>query len=306
MIDTLLSISAHIGAITTLNLSKNRLTSLCGLERLLNLQSVDLTQNRIEDCDEVGRLAALPHLRMLYASSGNPFVTQEQWRIKLFAALAAEGNTTVEIDGSLPSWNESRQIVREVARRPATSRRGSRLPADRVVSEPPRVTRPTQSARPSQLAPPERSASPESSDTLLPNAGPKKRRKRPKRVVELGNGHPAPSSSYFTEIASPRSLVAPPSPAPEPEDEIPKRHLRSVTETPSTSSRITSNAGQTETLGRHSMRTRKRSSILTATQAQLSAEPDEFRKRMEALRTEVGDDWLRVWGAQSEQQTAST
>jgi hypothetical protein len=297
MIDTLLSVASNIGAITSLNLCKNRLESLCGLERLLNLQSVDLTHNRIDDPDEIGRLAALPHLRQVYAGTGNNLSSRANWRVRLFAAFAIEDNISIQIDGSQPSWSESRQIASEVARRPAHRRR-----ADRTVSEPARPVRRV------DLQPPERPTSPDSSDALSPSsaAGPKKqRRKKPKRIVDLGNGHPAPSTSYFTEIQSPRSET-PDVKVEEPiEEEPPKRHQRSITETPSTSSMRLANGNRTETLGRHSIRTKKRSALIPGASAQAQdQQPDDFRKRMEALRSEVGDDWLRVWSAQAEQQTA--
>ncbi|KAF6762963.1 leucine rich repeat domain-containing protein [Ephemerocybe angulata] len=74
MIDSVLGIYLNLGQILYLNLSHNRLESLCGLERLHALERVDLRS-------EVGRLATLPNITELWIE-GNPFIEyEEQYRV---------------------------------------------------------------------------------------------------------------------------------------------------------------------------------------------------------------------------------
>ncbi|KAF9199375.1 hypothetical protein BGZ49_010517, partial [Haplosporangium sp. Z 27] len=72
MIEGVQSIYHFLGNISVLNLRGNRLESLSGLERLWNLEKVDVRENRLEEAAEVGRLAALPGIREVWADR-NPF-----------------------------------------------------------------------------------------------------------------------------------------------------------------------------------------------------------------------------------------
>jgi len=72
MIDSVLGIYTVLGNVAALNLSRNRLDSLCGLERLLALERRRPPRNRIEDSGEVGRLSTLPSIKEVYVE-GNRF-----------------------------------------------------------------------------------------------------------------------------------------------------------------------------------------------------------------------------------------
>jgi hypothetical protein len=56
MINSVLGIYTQLGPVLSLNLSCNRLELICGLERLLALEHVDLRHNAIGESAEVGRL----------------------------------------------------------------------------------------------------------------------------------------------------------------------------------------------------------------------------------------------------------
>ncbi|KAG0009077.1 hypothetical protein BGZ80_002758, partial [Entomortierella chlamydospora] len=76
MISGVQSIYQVLGNITVLSLRGNRLESLSGLERLWNLEKVDVRENHLTEAAEVGRLAALPGIREVW-SDRNPFcITQ--------------------------------------------------------------------------------------------------------------------------------------------------------------------------------------------------------------------------------------
>lgn len=109
LIDSVLGIYLNLGQIISLYLSSNRLESLCGLERLLALERVDLRHNLLEESSEIGRLAALPNLSELWIE-GNPFVEIEDgYRITCFNYFWKDGKF-ISIDGTQPTMYERRSL----------------------------------------------------------------------------------------------------------------------------------------------------------------------------------------------------
>lgn len=108
----------------SLSLRGNRIRSLCGIERLLSLEKLDLQDNEIEDAGELVRLAFLPHLTDLWIGHGNPFVHNgtsrhgDGWRIRFFNNILASSDhghfrnvqDLPSVDGTRPSWLESRYL----------------------------------------------------------------------------------------------------------------------------------------------------------------------------------------------------
>lgn len=108
----------------SLNLRGNRINSLCGLERLLSLEKLDIRDNEIYDAAEVVRLVTLPHLTDLWISEGNPFLDDPTshrghgWRLRFFDGFLRVPDKAgrrqladlPKLDGSLPSWNEHRHL----------------------------------------------------------------------------------------------------------------------------------------------------------------------------------------------------
>ncbi|KAG0346161.1 hypothetical protein BGZ54_005307, partial [Gamsiella multidivaricata] len=72
MLSSVHTIYQILGNIAVLDLRGNRLESLCGLERLWNLEKVDVRENHLKEAAEIGRLAALPGIREIWADM-NPF-----------------------------------------------------------------------------------------------------------------------------------------------------------------------------------------------------------------------------------------
>lgn len=114
MIESLHSLVRNpLPAVTTLNLKKNRLTSLAGVERLLSLERVDFRDNRLTDPMEMARLTGLPDIREVYVNR-NPFTkTHTNYRITIFNVFrAAPGYTEdIVIDSQPPSYGERKQLV---------------------------------------------------------------------------------------------------------------------------------------------------------------------------------------------------
>jgi hypothetical protein len=121
MIDSLHSLTRNpLPAITALNLRSNRLTSLAGVERLYPLERLDLRDNRLTDPTELARLTGIPELREIWVT-GNPFCkTHSNYRVTIFNLFRNTPGYTEDIliDGSGPGYNERRHLVERAAERP--------------------------------------------------------------------------------------------------------------------------------------------------------------------------------------------
>ncbi|KAF9576090.1 hypothetical protein EC968_000158 [Mortierella alpina] len=110
MISGVQSIYQILGNIATLDLRGNRLESLSGLERLWNLEMVDVRENHLGEAAEVGRLAALPGIREVW-SDGNPFCAiQPKHRLQILAVFKANGHDLL-LDGTFASFTEKRALA---------------------------------------------------------------------------------------------------------------------------------------------------------------------------------------------------
>ena len=113
MIESLHSLRrSPLPAISSLNLRSNRLASIAGVERLLSLERLDLRDNRIQDPTEMARLTGIPEFREIWAVS-NPFVkTHSSYRVTIFNLFrAAPGySEDVIIDATGPGYSERKQL----------------------------------------------------------------------------------------------------------------------------------------------------------------------------------------------------
>lgn len=120
MIDSLHSLTRNpLPAITALNLRANRLVSIAGIERLYPLERLDLRDNRLTDPTELARLTGIPELREIWVV-GNPFSkTHSNYRITTFNLFRKTPGYTEDIiiDASGPGYNERRQLLDRVAER---------------------------------------------------------------------------------------------------------------------------------------------------------------------------------------------
>lgn len=121
MIDSLHSLTRNpLPAITALNLRSNRLVSIAGIERLYPLERLDLRDNKLTDPTELARLTGIPDLREVWVA-GNPFTkTHSNFRVTIFNLFRKTPGYTEDIiiDASGPGYNERRQLVERVAERP--------------------------------------------------------------------------------------------------------------------------------------------------------------------------------------------
>lgn len=118
MIESLHSLRRNpLPAITSLNLRSNRLASIAGLERLLSLERLDLRDNRIQDPTELARLTGIPDVREIWVVN-NPFVrTHGNYRVIIFNLFRGTPGYSedVVIDSTGPGYSERKQLRERVA-----------------------------------------------------------------------------------------------------------------------------------------------------------------------------------------------
>jgi hypothetical protein len=316
-----------LGQVLTLNLASNRIESLCGLERLVALERVDLRDNLVNESGEVGRLATLPNLSAIWIE-GNPLVElEENYRVNCFNLFRKEGKN-MAIDGAGPTFMESRSLV---ALPTITSPR-----AAASIPSPPTVA--VGAAPVPASIPPAVSAPPGS--TYASPKGPQPKKRKLRRVVNLGSDRsegdetavperkgttrkkPTKGAPVLAPTNNLEALFTPPSnpPARAPTTSATvSRHSRMVSmmDSPSSSShspRVRTPSSGSATISAGTAATTRKSranvtSIFTAPRpndvggiAEEGSPPssptvdsvDAFRARIEAMRAEVGDSWLKV------------
>lgn len=118
MIESLHSLSRNpLPAITALNLRANRLGSIAGVERLLSLERLDLRENRIQDPMEAARLTGIPDIREIWIT-GNPLVkSHSNYRVIIFNLFRSTPGFVEDImlDASGPGYSERRQLKERVS-----------------------------------------------------------------------------------------------------------------------------------------------------------------------------------------------
>ena len=328
-----------LGQVLTLNLASNRIESLCGLERLVALERIDLRHNLVNESGEVGRLATLPDLASIWIE-GNPLVElEENYRINCFNLFRKEGKT-MTIDGAGPTFLESRSLV--AVPTVAPPRAAASVPSPPTVAvgtSPVSVPVPVSVSVPVPVSTPTAVPAPPEPTQVPPT--PKKRRAR--RVVNLGGDKyksegeetivperkattrkklvkdadapamaPPSLNAMFTPHPAPAPAQAPTAPA------TVSRHSRMMSMMSSSSSPVRSPTSSSATISTATGTARKSKSrahvaaIFTASRpndaggiAEEGGQPssptsptpdsaDAFRARIEAMRAEVGDSWLKV------------
>lgn len=133
MIESLHSLTkCPLPAITALNLRANRLVSLAGVERLPSLERLDLRENKIPEPMEAARLTGIPNMREIWMM-GNPLIkTHSAYRVTIFNLFRATPGflEDIIIDATGPGYSERRHLrdrVSESDSGPATAAPPSNL-----------------------------------------------------------------------------------------------------------------------------------------------------------------------------------
>ncbi|KAL8729849.1 MAG: hypothetical protein Q9166_004490 [cf. Caloplaca sp. 2 TL-2023] len=114
MIGSLQSLLRYpLPAITALNLRGNRLGSIVGVEKLLSLDRLDLRENRLGDPTELARLTELPELREVWVAH-NPFTrSHHDYRVAIFNLFRSTPGpiNDIHIDASGPNYHERKHLL---------------------------------------------------------------------------------------------------------------------------------------------------------------------------------------------------
>lgn len=308
MIESLHSLTRNpLPAITALNLRANRLISIAGVERLYPLERLDLRDNRMMDPTELARLTGIPDLREVWVS-GNPFTrTHSSYRVTIFNLFRNTPGYTEDIiiDTYGPGYAERRQLVDRVAEKPNVP----------VVKPPPQdyglpavdVNKPIIDypipREPSLL----RKERPQPAATTSEvNSSSGRRRRTPKRrIVDLSTSETSPSKPPAVTFSSdePTAISAgsdsgygiSPDPSPRTMPSYvpsePRQQTESQLDIPRIDTSVVPRLPPIETISYDT-------SLIKSTQVK---DPQEwkvsgemYRKKLEALRTEVGNGWLSV------------
>lgn len=272
MIDSLHSLTRNpLPAITALNLRGNRLASIAGIERLLSLERLDLRENKLADPTELARLTGAPNIAEIWIAA-NPFTkTHSSYRVMIFNLFRSTPGYTddISIDSQGPGMVEKRSLVE----------RAAELPSVPVV----RVPQP-QGIMVNTVAPidPKKKEKHESEKSIkVANTGEVARAKKKtgrRRVVELGRED---SSEHKLTLAKSQSP--------------PSRYISSIgtsSKTP-TAPKDIPHAPEESSSGAESSPPQHASSS-PRENVNWELRGDEYRRKVEALKTEIGSGWLSV------------
>ena len=264
-------------AILTLKLKSNRLQSLAGVQRLLSLENLNVQANRLSDPTEAARLTGIPNLNRIWVKQ-NPFTKRStDYRITIFNLFRSTPGFTedIVIDDSGPGYSERKSLIDRVSEiQHSPHKHGTN--ASSVVQRSIRVPAKTESIIPQQTdLRPQLSTS--QSDFAVSST---RRKKAPRRrMVELsrddgygptsgrqGDHHNNDAHSYPTFAAI---------------EEAPAGNRKSD---------ITKCSGVVP------------DGCLTEEDRDIHEQPidgDYYRKKVEALRREFGNNWISVLREQS-------
>lgn len=316
MIESLHSLARNpLPAITALNLRSNRLASIAGIQRLPSLERLDLRDNKLKDPTELARLTSIPEMREIWVAC-NPFTkTHGGYRVTIFNLFRGTPGYTedVSLDSQGPGYGERRQLRDRVAESEAVPVMKP-LPPDPEVLDAPLMEGPSfVSASDLKGASTERIQRPlphstQSEATVGSN---RKRRGPRRRIVDLarddGFGIPQESNSPQQQPSLPAIIrkelgsvkdneLSPrtkPTDAPRTQDQSAIASSTLSKSLSSSSSPVLAPAPKVSDKGY----------ALAHDIQHLNLNGEAYRLKVEALKTEVGSNWLSVlseegWNAQ--------
>lgn len=287
MIESLHSLTRNpLPAITVLNLRGNRLPSLAGVEKMPSLERLELRENRLTDPTELARLTGMPNLREVFVAK-NPFTkTHPNYRITIFNLFRQSHGYSQDllIDGTGPGSSERRQLVNRVPERtivpvikpPTEDEQDPGLEPAAVVldqtriegvpiSEEPQTPVKTRPARPS-------------------------RKITRRRVVDMSSSPQTPASNHSYETSPEATFVT----ALQSPNTVARRRAEAdmhVTPSRPESSRLKTHASTSAVPTEAGLSEGKQTQTVN-----MSLSGEQYRKRIEALKTEYGSGWLSALG----------
>ncbi|KAG1858169.1 leucine rich repeat domain-containing protein [Suillus subluteus] len=283
MIDSVLGIYTHLGQVLNINLSRNRLESICGLERLMALERVDLRSNHIEESAEIGRLATLPNIAEVWIE-GNPLTEYEDnYRTACFDLFLKE-DKNIKLDGASPGFYEKRSLSASLSDQPLSINTVETLPSPPVVpvGSPKAMTPSSTVTHDATATPRSGPSSPSHGSSPLTGAVAGKRKRKVKRIVDLSPVDGTDGQSYSSNKGG--TVI------------VPGISVDSA-------SSLRSSSATVRILRPHSTNGksshRRVSTVFDPpdegqSQSQIR-DAELYRARMQALRSDMGDGWLKVF-----------
>ncbi|RDL40486.1 L protein [Venustampulla echinocandica] len=309
MIGSLHSLTRNpLPAITALNLRSNRLISIAGVERLYPLERLDLRDNKMTDPTELARLTGIPDLREIWVL-GNPFVrTHSNYRVTIFNLFRKTPGYTEDIliDTYSPGYSERRQLVDRVAERPnvpvVKSAPDYGLPSvdvNKPVIDYPTTHEPTVLRKERPL--------PYAATSEIHSTATGRRRRTPKRrIVDLSTSDTSPSkqSPATNEPAAATPSLdsgynTSPDPSPRTVPSYVPSEPRQTQVQPDTPRLDRSVVPQLPPIQTMSYDTPLLKSETPRDSQDWKVSGEMYRKKLEALRNEVGNGWLSVLSEES-------
>jgi hypothetical protein len=317
MINSLKSLAKYpLPAITTLNLRSNRLLSLAGIEKIPTLERIDVRDNKLYDPTELRRLTSAPELVDVYVVK-NPFTrTHSDYRITIFNAFKDTPGHHAEVTiDTLPATHNEKKLLHDqapdlqpvpVVQPPAEDDNESE--AELGAETPP---------QPPALEQPSSGAHSHSHRRSTSDMGPQslrrasKRKGTRRRIVELSqqeslSSSPAePTLLHEVEIP-PKSPLEFPEPAtPDPTTYHTAPTTRLHTQLPTSPQRPMLDTAFTSPTPVPKIRDASDAedespTVQYSPQAVLEPNTDLYRQKIEALKQELGSNWLSALG---EEQT---
>jgi len=311
MIESLHSLTrAPFPAITALNLRANRLVSIAGIESISSLERLDLRENKLQDPTELARLTAMPSIHEVWVLRNKFVKTHSNYRTTIFNLFRSTPGYSedVVIDGTGPSYSERRQLGGRVSQPDVGPTDESHVPDQ----APDQVSEPHEEATPSTLSN-NRGPLPqlENMQRPLPQQtqsefaiGSGRRKKGPRRrIVDLARDasaihpHQLQDDGLHFEVDReptqrgvdslwPKTKADPLPPFEEGAVSPPPPIKSPLTPTIST---VDDHVPQASTIGR---------SLANEIQS-LDLNGEVYRQKIEALKDEVGSNWLNVLSEQS-------
>lgn len=303
MINSLHSLTrSPLPAITSLNLRANRLASIAGIERALTLERLDLRQNRLADPTELARLTGAPNFTAVWVD-GNPFAkTHAGYRVTIFNLFRRTPGYTddIDLDSQGPGMMEKRSLVERAAETPSVP--VIRLPKQQALTV--HQVAPLDARRKDRSEEEKRAAAGLAAGEV---ARAKKKTGR-RRVVELSRDDS--NNTLSSDSQSVRTVVR-----------SPIGNTSTTTTTTAANTAATTTTAAASTRGQSPPAAKKHGLIaieVSAHQQQQeeassgaesspppslpnehehvdwSVRGDEYRRKVEALKNEVGSGWLSV------------
>lgn len=307
MIESLHSLARNpLPAITALNLRANRLRSIAGVERLLSLDRLDLRDNKLADPTEMARLTGIPNIHEIWVAN-NPFVkTHSNYRVTIFNLFRSTPGYVedIVIDTAGPGYSERRQLADRVVEpegvpivRPTPVESSLQSPSDLKGSVIPLVGFGTE-LKGNEI---HKSNSRVAQGEVPVGSG--RRRKGPRRrIVDLSGTESSPPVRAHVPIeippATPQRAVkdciieTDPDRGSPPSRAALQPRLLEESEPPVKPPRLATSLSSPDvnaTPGRID-----KSTSLASDLQNLSLSGEAYRRKIEALKSEVGNGWLSV------------